>query len=199
MAKPLTKKAKSLIAVIAVLAAAAVVAVGANAVYIFSARQKVSGYIRSITLVENVQQEEYLAQYVGTTIGETYRDEANEVYAALSDAQKAMTFNTEQYNVYRIEAVFNDPTDINVSFWMAGLCRENQYMVATDLEYNSISAGTQGNWVYYVFVSKEYTLQDIENDLETNGTEFRALFQRERSGGYFNVTAKYTPQAETNA
>lgn len=193
MPKPLTKKTKVVIAVIAVLVAAALAAVGANAVYIFSARQKVSGYIRSITQVEDALQEEDLARYLGATIGETYRDEADEVYAALTGAQKEMTFNAEQYNIYRIEAVFNDPTNINVSFQMAGLCREDQYMVATDLEYNSVTANTQGNWVYYVFVSKDYSLQDIENYLETTGTAFRAQFQRERSGGYFRVPVKYTP------
>lgn len=193
MPKPLTKKTKVVIAVIAVLVAAALAAVGANAVYIFSARQKVSGYIRSITQVEDALQEEDLARYLGATIGETYRDEADEVYAALTGAQKEMTFNAEQYNIYRIEAVFNDPTNINVSFRMAGLCREDQYMVATDLEYNSVTANTQGNWVYYVFVSKDYSLQDIENYLETTGTAFRAQFQRERSGGYFRVPVKYTP------
>lgn len=193
MPKPLKKKTKVAIVVIAVLVAAALAAVGANAVYIFSARQKVSGYIRSITQVEDALQEEDLARYLGATIGETYRDEADEVYAALTGAQKEMTFNAEQYNIYRIEAVFNDPTNINVSFRMAGLCREDQYMVATDLEYNSVTANTQGNWVYYVFVSKDYSLQDIENYLETTGTAFRAQFQRERSGGYFRVPVKYTP------
>lgn len=198
MPKPLTKKTKIAIVVIAVLVAAALAAVGANAVYIFSARQKVSGYIRSITQVEDALQEEDLARYLGATIGETYRDEADEVYAALTGAQKEMTFNAEQYNIYRIEAVFNDPTNINVSFRMAGLCREDQYMVATDLEYNSVTANTQGNWVYYVFVSKDYSLQDIENYLETTGTAFRAQFQRERSGGYFRVPVKYTPP-DTNA
>lgn len=80
MAKPLTKKTKSLIAVIAVLVAAAVIAVGANTAYILTARQKVSGYIRSITQVENPQQEDGFDQYLGTTIGYWHSE--------LSDSQK---------------------------------------------------------------------------------------------------------------
>lgn len=192
MAKPLTKKTKSLIAVIAVLVAAALVAVGANAVYILTARQKVSGYIRSITLVENPQQEDGFDQYLGTTIGYWHSE--------LSDSQKNMTYNTDQFNVYKIEAHFENGSGMKAFIQLQDICRENEYMllITNTASYCDINSQSNADWTYYAFVFKDYTLQDIENYLAENGATYSAMFQRERSGGYFNVTAKYTPQAETN-
>lgn len=192
MAKPLTKKAKSLIAVIAVLVAAALVAVGANTAYILTARQKVSGYIRSITQVEDVQQEDGFDQYLGTTIGYWHSE--------LSDSQKNMTYNTDQFNVYKIEAHFENGSGMKAFIQLQDICRENEYMllITNTASYCDINSQSNADWTYYAFVSKDYTLQDIENYLAENGATYSAMFQRERSGGYFNVTAKYTPQAETN-
>lgn len=192
MAKPLTKKTKSLIAVIAVLVAAALVAVGANTAYILTARQKVSGYIRSITLVENPQQEDGFDQYLGTTIGYWHSE--------LSDSQKNMTYNTDQFNVYKIEAHFENGSGMKAFIQLQDICRENEYMllITNTASYCDINSQSNADWTYYAFVFKDYTLQDIENYLAENGATYSAMFQRERSGGYFNVTAKYTPQAETN-
>lgn len=192
MPKPLTKKTKIVIAVIAVLVAAALAAVGANAVYIFSARQKVSGYIRSITPVEDVQQEEDLDQYLGTTVGYWHAD--------LSDAQKSMTYNTDQFNVYKIEAQFENGSGMKAFIQLQDICREEEYMLLiTDVaSYCNIDSQSSAGWTYYAFVSKDYTLQDIENYLAENGTTYSAMFQRERSGGTFDLHAPYTPLAEAN-
>ncbi|MBS6627965.1 MAG: hypothetical protein KH282_02710 [Clostridiales bacterium] len=193
MAKPLTKKAKSLIAVIAVLAAAAVIAVGANAVYVFSARQKVSGYIRSITLVEDPQQEDGFDQYLGTTIGYWHSE--------LSDAQKDMTYNTDQFNVYKIEAQFENGSGMKAFIQLQDICREEEYMLLiTDVaSYCNIDSQSSAGWTYYAFISKDYTLQDIENYLAENGAAYSAMFQRERSGGTFDLHAAYAPPEGTNA
>lgn len=193
MAKPLTKKAKSLIAVIAVLVAAALVAVGANAVYVFSARQKVSGYIRSITLVENVQQEDGFDQYLGTTIGYWHSE--------LSDSQKNMTYNTDQFNVYKIEAHFENGSGMKAFIQLQDICRENEYMllITNTASYCDINSQSNADWTYYAFVSKDYTLQDIENYLAENGATYSAMFQRERSGGTFDLHAAYAPPEGTNA
>ncbi len=193
MAKPLTKKAKSLIAVIAVLVAAALVAVGANAVYVFSARQKVSGYIRSITLVEDVQQEDGFDQYLGTTIGYWHSE--------LSDSQKNMTYNTDQFNVYKIEAHFENGSGMKAFIQLQDICRENEYMllITNTASYCDINSQSNADWTYYAFVSKDYTLQDIENYLAENGATYSAMFQRERSGGTFDLHAAYAPPEGTNA
>lgn len=193
MAKPLTKKTKSLIAVIAVLVAAALVAVGANAVYVFSARQKVSGYIRSITLVENVQQEDGFDQYLGTTIGYWHSE--------LSDSQKNMTYNTDQFNVYKIEAHFENGSGMKAFIQLQDICRENEYMllITNTASYCDINSQSNADWTYYAFVSKDYTLQDIENYLAENGATYSAMFQRERSGGTFDLHAAYAPPEGTNA
>lgn len=193
MAKPLTKKAKSLIAVIAVLAAAALVAVGANAVYIFSARQKVSGYIRSITQVEDVQQEEYLARYVDTEIGN--------LYTQITGAEKNMVYNTQDYNIYKIETVFANDSNIKVSVQLPEVCRENAFMllIADTASYCDVIQKSESIWTYYAFVSKDYTLRDIENYLAENGAAYSAMFQRERSGGTFDLHAAYAPPEGTKA
>lgn len=193
MAKPLTKKAKSLIAVIAVLAAAALVAVGANAVYILTARQKVSGYIRSITLVEDPQQEDGFDQYLGTTIGYWHSE--------LSDAQKDMTYNTDQFNVYKIEAQFENGSGMKAFIQLQDICREEEYMLLiTDVaSYCDVIQKSESIWTYYAFISKDYTLQDIENYLAENGAAYSAMFQRERSGGTFDLHAAYAPPEGTNA
>lgn len=193
MAKPLTKKAKSLIAVIAVLAAAAVIAVGANAVYVFSARQKVSGYIRSITQVEDVQQEEYLARYVDTEIGS--------LYTQITGAEKNMVYNTQDYNIYKIETVFANDSNIKVSVQLPEVCRENTFMllIADTASYCDVIQKSESIWTYYAFISKDYTLQDIENYLAENGATYSAMFQRERSGGTFDLHAAYAPPEGTNA
>lgn len=193
MAKPLTKKTKSLIAVIAVLVAAALVAVGANAVYVFSARQKVSGYIRSITLVEDVQQEEYLAQYVDTEIGS--------LYTQITGAEKNMVYNTQDYNIYKIETVFANNSNVKVSVQLPEVCRENTFMllIADTASYCDVIQKSESIWTYYAFVFKDYTLQDIENYLAENGATYSAMFQRERSGGTFDLHAAYAPPEGTNA
>ncbi len=193
MAKPLTKKTKSLIAVIAVLVAAALVAVGANAVYVFSARQKVSGYIRSITLVEDVQQEEYLAQYVDTEIGS--------LYTQITGAEKNMVYNTQDYNIYKIETVFANDSNVKVSVQLPEVCRENTFMllIADTASYCDVIQKSESIWTYYAFVSKDYTLRDIENYLAENGATYSAMFQRERSGGTFDLHAAYAPPEGTNA
>lgn len=193
MAKPLTKKAKSLIAVIAVLVAAALVAVGANAVYVFSARQKVSGYIRSITLVEDVQQEEYLARYVDTEIGS--------LYTQITGAEKNMVYNTQDYNIYKIETVFANDSNVKVSVQLPEVCRENTFMllIADTASYCDVIQKSESIWTYYAFVSKDYTLRDIENYLAENGATYSAMFQRERSGGTFDLHAAYAPPEGTNA
>ena len=193
MAKPLMKKAKSLIAVIAVLAAAALVAVGANAVYILTARQKVSGYIRSITLVEDVQQEEYLAQYVDTEIGS--------LYTQITGAEKNMVYNTQDYNIYKIETVFANDSNVKVSVQLPEVCRENTFMllIADTASYCDVIQKSESIWTYYAFVSKDYTLRDIENYLAENGATYSAMFQSERSGGTFDLHAAYAPPEGTNA
>lgn len=193
MAKPLTKKAKSLIAVIAVLAAAAVIAVGANTAYILTQRQKVSGYIRSITLVENVQQEEYLARYVGTEIGS--------LYTQITGAEKNMVYNTQDYNIYKIETVFANDSNVKVSVQLPEVCRENTFMllIADTASYCDVIQKSESIWTYYAFVSKDYTLQDIENYLAENGAAYSAMFQSERSGGTFDLHAAYAPPEGTNA
>lgn len=193
MAKPLTKKTKSLIAVIAVLLAAALVAVGANTAYILTARQKVSGYIRSITLVENPQQEDGFDQYLGTTIGYWHSE--------LSDSQKNMTYNTDQFNVYKIEAHFENGSGMKAFIQLQDICRENEYMllITNTASYCDINSQSNADWTYYAFVSKDYTLQDIENYLAENGATYSAMFQRERSGGTFDLHAAYAPPEGTNA
>lgn len=193
MAKPLTKKTKSLIAVIAVLVAAALVAVGANTAYILTARQKVSGYIRSITLVEDVQQEEYLAQYVDTEIGS--------LYTQITGAEKNMVYNTQDYNIYKIETVFANDSNVKVSVQLPEVCRENTFMllIADTASYCDVIQKSESIWTYYAFVSKDYTLQDIENYLAENGATYSAMFQRERSGGTFDLHAAYAPPEGTNA
>lgn len=193
MAKPLTKKTKSLIAVIAVLVAAALVAVGANTAYILTARQKVSGYIRSITLVENPQQEDGFDQYLGTTIGYWHSE--------LSDSQKNMTYNTDQFNVYKIEAHFENGSGMKAFIQLQDICRENEYMllITNTASYCDINSQSNADWTYYAFVSKDYTLRDIENYLAENGATYSAMFQRERSGGTFDLHAAYAPPEGTNA
>lgn len=193
MAKPLTKKTKSLIAVIAVLAAAALVAVGANTAYILTARQKVSGYIRSITLVENPQQEDGFDQYLGTTIGYWHSE--------LSDSQKNMTYNTDQFNVYKIEAHFENGSGMKAFIQLQDICRENEYMllITNTASYCDINSQSNADWTYYAFISKDYTLQDIENYLAENGATYDAAFERERSGGTFDLHAAYAPPEGTNA
>lgn len=193
MAKPLTKKAKSLIAVIAVLVAAAVIAVGANTAYILTARQKVSGYIRSITQVEDVQQEEYLAQYVDTEIGS--------LYTQITGAEKNMVYNTQDYNIYKIETVFANDSNVKVSVQLPEVCRENTFMllIADTASYCDVIQKSESIWTYYAFVSKDYTLRDIENYLAENGATYSAMFQRERSGGTFDLHAAYAPPEGTNA
>ncbi len=193
MAKPLTKKTKSLIAVIAVLVAAALVAVGANTAYILTARQKVSGYIRSITLVENPQQEDGFDQYLGTTIGYWHSE--------LSDSQKNMTYNTDQFNVYKIEAHFENGSGMKAFIQLQDICRENEYMllITNTASYCDINSQSNADWTYYAFVFKDYTLQDIENYLAENGATYSAMFQRERSGGTFDLHAAYAPPEGTNA
>lgn len=193
MAKPLTKKTKSLIAVIAVLVAAALVAVGANTAYILTARQKVSGYIRSITLVENPQQEDGFDQYLGTTIGYWHSE--------LSDSQKNMTYNTDQFNVYKIEAHFENGSDMKAFIQLQDICRENEYMllITNTASYCDVIQKSESIWTYYAFVSKDYTLRDIENYLAENGATYSAMFQRERSGGTFDLHAAYAPPEGTNA
>lgn len=193
MAKPLTKKTKSLIAVIAVLVAAAVTAVGANTAYILTARQKVSGYIRSITLVEDVQQEEYLAQYVDTEIGS--------LYTQITGAEKNMVYNTQDYNIYKIETVFANDSNVKVSVQLPEVCRENTFMllIADTASYCDVIQKSESIWTYYAFVSKDYTLRDIENYLAENGATYSAMFQRERSGGTFDLHAAYAPPEGTNA
>ena len=193
MAKPLTKKTKSLIAVIAVLVAAAPVAVGANTAYILTARQKVSGYIRSITLVENPQQEDGFDQYLGTTIGYWHSE--------LSDSQKNMTYNTDQFNVYKIEAHFENGSGMKAFIQLQDICRENEYMllITNTAGYCDINSQSNADWTYYAFVFKDYTLQDIENYLAENGATYSAMFQRERSGGTFDLHAAYAPPEGTNA
>lgn len=193
MAKPLTKKAKSLIAVIAVLVAAALVAVGANTAYILTQRQKVSGYIRSITQVEDVQQEEYLARYVDTEIGN--------LYTQITGAEKNMVYNTQDYNIYKIETVFANDSNIKVSVQLPEVCRENAFMllIADTASYCDVIQKSESIWTYYAFISKDYTLQDIENYLAENGATYSAMFQRERSGGTFDLHAAYAPPEGTNA
>ena len=193
MAKPLTKKTKSLIAVIAVLVAAALVAVGANTAYILTARQKVSGYIRSITQVEDVQQEEYLAQYVDTEIGS--------LYTQITGAEKNMVYNTQDYNIYKIEAVFANNSNVKVSVQLPEVCRENTFMllIADTASYCDVIQKSESIWTYYAFVSKDYTLRDIENYLAENGATYSAMFQSERSGGTFDLHAAYAPPEGTNA
>lgn len=190
MPKPLTKKTKVVIAVIAVLVAAALAAVGANAVYIFSARQKVSGYIRSITQVEDVQQEDGFDQYLGTTVGYWHSE--------LSDAQKDMTYNTDQFNVYKITAKFENDSDMTAFIKLPKICQENEYiLLVTDVsDACEIESKSNAGWTYYAFVSKDYTLQDIENYLAENGTTYDAAFKRERSGGMFDLHVPYTPPEE---
>ena len=181
MAKPLTKKAKSLIAVIAVLVAAALVAVGANTAYILTQRQKVSGYIRSITQVEDVQQEEYLARYVDTEIGN--------LYTQITGAEKNMVYNTQDYNIYKIETVFANDSNIKVSVQLPEVCRENAFMllIADTASYCDVIQKSESIWTYYAFILAE------------NGATYSAMFQRERSGGTFDLHAAYAPPEGTNA
>lgn len=193
MQKPMTKKAKITIAVIAVIVAAALVTVVANTAYILTARQKVSGCIRSISLVENPQQEDGFDQYLGTTIGYWHSE--------LNDAQNNMTYNTDQFNVYKIEAHFENGSGMKTFIQLQDICRENEYMllITNTAGYCDINSHSSADWTYYAFISNYYSLQDIEDYLQNQGTDFKAALQRERSGGDFTLHVKYTPPAETPA
>lgn len=112
-----------------------------------------------------------------------------------------MTYNIDQFNVYKIEAHFENGCGMKAFIQLQDICRENEYMllITNTADYCDINSQSNADWTYYAFVSKDYTLRDIENHLAENGATYSAMFQRERSGGTFDLHAAYAPPEGTNA
>lgn len=184
---------KKFIKIISLVLAAIILALAANYTYIFYCRQKVSASVESVTIVNNPK--EVLSidciDY-NMTIEDAFASEDEKFYENLSSKEMNMVYNIEDYNVYKIDVTFSNDSNYLISNTIADYCREDTYMMAPrDFTHNQIAENNEETYSDYVFVSKKYTLSDIQKYLKTNGINFNVLFQRELSAGFFTVNAKF--------
>lgn len=168
-----------------------IIAVSLNYIYVFYSRQKVSAYIQDIVIINEPQKTEEIVKVLNTTVKDNFDWQDNLSFKSLSDDEKNMTYNLDDYNVYRIDTVFVNKSNINVSASIKDYCSVDKYMaVPTIFGYNAIASGESETYSYYYFISKDYSLDEIQDYLKNNGINYNTIFEKEHSGGFFNLNAK---------
>ena len=177
--------------IISVILAFVIIAVSLNYMYVFYSRQKVNAYIKDIVIINEPQETEEIAKVLNTTISDNFDWQDNASFENLSDDEKNMAYNLDDYNVYRVDTIFVNKSNINVSVSVKDYCSIDKYMaVPTIFGYNATASGESETYSYYYFISKDYSLDEIQDYLKNNGINYNAVFERERSAGSFNLNAK---------
>ena len=177
--------------IISVILAFVIIAVSLNYIYVFYSRQKVNAYIKDIVIINEPQETEEIAKVLNTTISDNFDWQDNASFENLSDDEKNMAYNLDDYNVYRVDTIFVNKSNINVSVSVKDYCSIDKYMaVPTIVGYNATASGESETYSYYYFISKDYSLDEIQDYLKNNGINYNAVFERERSAGSFNLNAK---------
>ena len=168
-----------------------IIAVSLNYIYVFYSRQKVSAYIQDIVIINEPQKTEDIVKVLNTTVKDNFDWQDNLSFKSLSDDEKNMTYNLDDYNVYRIDTVFVNKSNFNVSASIKDYCSVDKYMaVPTIFGYNATASGERETYSYYYFVSKDCSLDEIQDYLKNNGVNYNATFEKKHSGGSFNLNAK---------
>ncbi len=185
---------KKFIIVISLVLAAIILALSANYAYIYYSRQKVIASINSVSIVNNPEEIESIENCINynMTIEDAFSSEDEKLYKNFSSKEINMVYNIEEYNVYKIDVTFSNNSSFQMGTTIADYCRENTYMmVPRDFTYYKIAENNEDTYSDYVFVSKKYTLTDIQKYLKNNGINYNVLFQRKLSAGFFTINAKF--------
>lgn len=170
------KKIIILVSILAISSLIIITAVVGRNIYKENLKKNVDIYISSVTLVENPDdsdnEEVYglLSQFFNQTVGDIcvhydMREGAKEI----SEAEKAMKFDLNTFNVYKIEIACDKrdaAEDKYVFARQTDFCQESKYMkVPCNISSNICSENT-----LYYFVSKEYNEEDVKQYLKNTGS-----------------------------
>lgn len=182
----------SVIIAVAVIATATVV----GRIYKENLKENVDIYISSVSLVENPDDPNnenvygLMERFFNQTVGDicVYYDPLKE----FSEAEKAMKFDLNAFNVYKIEVACdkrNTAEDKSVFAMITDFCQESKYMyVPCNLSSDICSENT-----LYYFVSKEYSEEDVKQYLEKTGSSIYVCIGKDelRPIVNFNKTIYY--------
>lgn len=167
------KKAIVTITFLSIVVIAVIAIVIGNNIYKNVLQENVDIYISSVSLVENPDdpknEEVYglLNQFFNQTVGDicVHYDPLKE----FSEAEKAMKFDLNTFNVYKIEVACdkkNTAKDKFIYAMITDFCQESKYMkVPCNVSSNICSENT-----LYYFVSKEYNEEDVKQYLKNTGS-----------------------------
>lgn len=145
-----------------------------------------------MAIVENPENNESIANYINTTIEDNYFWLDNKAYKNLSSEEKSMVYDLKKFNVYKLDITFVNKTSLYATCFTANYCRKDTYMmVPTIFGYTNVAEGYKETYSYYVFVSKNFSLTDIQDYLEKNGIDFYVIFERKLSGGSFRIKSYF--------
>lgn len=169
------KKIIILVSILAIFSLIIISAVVGRNIYKENLEKNVDIYISSVTLVENPDnpdnEEVYglLNQYFNKTVSDicVYYD-MPEGAKEISETEKAMKFDLNTFNVYKIEIACDKnevAADKYVFATVTDFCQESKYMnVPCNVSSNICSENT-----LYYFVSKEYSEEDVKQYLKNTG------------------------------
>ena len=167
------KKAIVTITFLSIVVIAVIAIVIGNNIYKNVLQENVDIYISSVSLVENPDdpknEEVYglLNQFFNQTVSDicVHYDPLKE----FSEAEKAMKFDLNTFNVYKIEVACdkkNTAKDKFIYAMITDFCQESKYM---KVQCNVSSNICSENTLYY-FVSKEYSEEDVKQYLKNTGS-----------------------------
>lgn len=152
-----------------------IITIGRN-IYKKNLLENVDIYISSVSLIENPDdknnEEIYglLQQFFNQTVGDVYAFyDIREGSTKISEAEKAMKFDLNTFNVYKIKIACDKKNVAENKFVFARItdfCHESIYMnVPCNVSSNICSENT-----LYYFVSKEYDEEDVKQYLKNTGS-----------------------------
>lgn len=169
------KKKITIITAVVLLFALIVAAVIGRNIYKKNLKENVDIYISSVSLVENPNDPNnenvygLMERFFNQTVGDicVYYD-IREGAKEISEAEKAMKFDLNAFNVYKIEIACDKrdaAEDKYVFARQTDFCQESKYMY---VPCNVSSDICTENTLYY-FVSKEYSEEDVKQYLKNTG------------------------------
>lgn len=195
----------SIFAVFSLMITSAVVGIN---IYKKSILKNVDIYISAVTLVENPDdpnnEEVYglLNQFFNQTVGDicvyydTYSSEA-ETEKEFTEAEKAMKFDLDKYNVYKFDVVCENTNSAEDKFIFVkarDFCSESKYMKAPCNVSSCILLEPQ-----YYFISKEYSEEDVKEYLKNTGSSVNVYIGKDelRPIANYDKAIFYEPEKAT--
>lgn len=140
-----------------------------RSVYSKTYDRNIACQIKSISMIDNVKNNDVIQQYMGKKIKDVSFEYGHDYKESEFDDT---TFNLEFYNVYKINIHIDNNTDKSGYYEPTDIYKSNEYIVVP-FEFGYFNANSSSSQDYYYFISKDYKINDIEQYLKDEGLKVK--------------------------